>query len=105
MAILATTTALAHGASSAIAANIAVIDGSEQDGLFNLITNGVDDATLVVKANGGTVNDLRTQNYDNSGADLVGLINIAISQGVQSIAIPIWVPDAEAPALRQKAAR
>jgi simple sugar transport system substrate-binding protein len=95
--------ALSLGASSAMAANIAVIAGSEQDGFFNLIKKGVDDAALVVKANGGSVNYLRTKNYDNFGPDLVGLINTAVSQGVQGIAIPVWVPDAEVPALQEAA--
>jgi simple sugar transport system substrate-binding protein len=90
-------------ASSAMAANIAVIAGSVQDGFFNLIKKGVDDATLVVKANGGKVNYLRTQNYDNFGPDLAQLINTAVSQGVQGIAIPIWVAESEVPALQAAA--
>ena len=81
--MLATSAALAIGAPMAMAADIAVIAGSEQDGFFNLIKKGVDDATLVVEANGGTVNYLRTKNYDNFGPDLVGLIQTAVSQGVQ----------------------
>ena len=103
--ILTATMALVIGASTAMAANIAVIAGSEQDGFFNLIKKGVDDAALVVKANGGTVNYLRTKNYDNFGPDLVGLINTAISQNVQGIAIPVWVPEAEVPALKAAAAK
>ena len=101
--MLATTAALAIGASMAMAADIAVIAGSEQDGFFNLIKKGVDDAALVVRANGGKVNYLRTKNYDNFGPDLVGLIQTAVSQGVQGIAIPVWVPDAEVPALQEAA--
>ena len=100
---LAATVALTLAVPIAQAAEIAVIAGSEQDGFFNLIKKGVDDATLVVKANGGKVNYLRTKNYDNFGPDLVGLINTAISQNVQGIAIPIWVPDAEVPALQEAA--
>ncbi len=49
-AVLATT------AIPASAANIAVIAGSIEDGFFNLIKKGVDDATLMVEANGGSVN-------------------------------------------------
>ena len=105
LTILATTTVLALGATAANAADIAVIAGSVEDGFFNLIKKGVDDATLVVTANGGKVNYLRTQNYDNFGPDLVGLINTAVSQGVQGIAIPIWVPDSEVPALQAAAAK
>lgn len=85
------------------AADIAVIAGSIEDGFFNLIKKGVDDATLVVQANGGTVNYLRTQNYDNFGPDLVALINQAVAQGVDGIAIPVWVPEAQVPALQAAA--
>lgn len=88
---------------SAMAANIAVIAGSIEDGFFNLIKKGVDDATLVVEANGGSVNYLRTQNYDNFGPDLVALINQAVAQGVDGIAIPVWVPEAQVPALQAAA--
>jgi simple sugar transport system substrate-binding protein len=90
-------------AGSAMAANIAVIAGSVQDGFFNLIKKGVDDATLVVKANGGKVNYMRTQNYDNFGPDLVQLINTAVSQGVDGIAIPVWVAESQVPAIQAAA--
>ena len=90
---------------SAMAADIAVIAGSIEDGFFNLIKKGVDDATLMVEANGGSVNYLRTQNYDNFGPDLVQLINTAVSQGVDGIAIPVWVPESQVPALQAAAAQ
>ncbi|WP_424930728.1 substrate-binding domain-containing protein [Amaricoccus tamworthensis] len=86
-------------ASSAYAQDIAVIGGSAQDGFWNLIKKGVDDATLVVEANGGSVNYLLTQNYDNFGPDLVTLIEQAVAQGVDGIAIPNWLPESETPAL------
>ncbi|MGB0659090.1 MAG: substrate-binding domain-containing protein [Mangrovicoccus sp.] len=88
---------------SAFAVDIAVIAGSIEDGFFNLIKKGVDDATLMVEANGGSVNYLRTPNYDNFGPDLVTLINQAVAQGVDGIAIPVWVPDAQVPALKMAA--
>lgn len=94
---------LALSSAPAFAADIAVIAGSIEDGFFNLIKKGVDDATLVVQANGGTVNYLRTQNYDNFGPDLVALINQAVAQGVDGIAIPVWVPEAQVPALQAAA--
>ncbi len=87
----------------AMAADIAVIAGSIEDGFFNLIKKGVDDATLAVEANGGSVNYLRTQNYDNFGPDLVQLINTAVSQGVDGIAIPVWVAESQVPALQAAA--
>lgn len=91
--------------STAPAADIAVIAGSIEDGFFNLIKKGVDDATLVVEANGGSVNYLRTPNYDNFGPDLVQLINTAVSQNVDGIAIPVWVPESQVPALKAAAAK
>lgn len=103
IAIAAAVTAATFASSAAMAANIAVIAGSIQDGFFNKIKKGVDDGTLVVKANGGTVNYMRTPNYDNFGPDLVQLINTAVSQGVQGIAIPIWVPESQIPALQAAA--
>ena len=95
--VTATTAALM--ASGAYAQDIAVIGGSAQDGFWNLIKKGVDDATLAVEANGGTVNYLLTQNYDNFGPDLVSLIEQAVAQGVDGIAIPNWLPESETPAL------
>lgn len=89
--------------SSAFAVDIAVIAGSLEDAFMNKIKKGVDDATLVVEANGGSVNYLRTQNYENFGPDLVSLINQAVAQGVDGIAIPVWVPDAQVPALQAAA--
>lgn len=94
---------LATSAVPASAADIAVIAGSIEDGFFNLIKKGVDDATLMVEANGGSVNYLRTPNYDNFGPDLVNLINQAVAQGVDGIAIPVWVPEAQVPALQAAA--
>lgn len=90
-------------ASGAYAQDIAVIVGSAQDGFWNMVKKGVDDATLVVKANGGTVNFMQTQNYDNFGPDLAALIEQAVAQGAKGIAIPNWLPESETPAL--KAAR
>ena len=101
--LITTAAATAITTTSVMAADIAVIAGSIEDGFFNLIKKGVDDATLVVEANGGSVNYLRTQNYDNFGPDLVQLINTAVSQEVDGIAIPIWVADSQVPALQAAA--
>lgn len=99
-ALAAATALLTTGAQ---AQNIAVIAGSIEDAFMNKIKKGVDDAALVVEANGGSVNYLRTQNYENFGPDLVTLINQAVAQGVDGIAIPVWVPDAQVPALQAAA--
>ena len=102
-AFLASAAALLLCSSNVMAAKIAVIAGSIEDGFFNLIKKGVDDATLAVEANGGSVNYMRTPNYDNFGPDLVQLINTAVSQNVDGIAIPVWVPDSQVPALQAAA--
>ncbi len=97
--IAAATTALVMS-TGAMAQDIAVIGGSIEDGFWNLIKKGVDDATVMVEANGGSVNYLRTQNYDNFGPDLVNLVNQAVAQGVDGIASPVWVPESQVPALQ-----
>ncbi|MCY6382807.1 substrate-binding domain-containing protein [Hoeflea prorocentri] len=96
----ATATVIATGA---WAQDIAVIGGSINDGFWNILKKGVEDATLMVEANGGSVNYMLVQNYDNFGPDLVTLIEQAVAQDVDGIAIPVWVPESQMPAL--KAAR
>lgn len=85
------------------AQDIAVIGGSINDGFWNILKKGVEDAGLMVEANGGSVNYMLVPNYDNFGPDLVTLIEQAVAQGVDGIAIPVWVPESQMPAL--KAAR
>lgn len=94
------TTALVTGASAVMAAEIAVIGGSNDDAFWNKIKKGIDDARLVVEANGGSVNYLRLVNYDNFAPDVVQLIRTAISMEVDGLVIPNWVPEAEDPAIR-----
>lgn len=84
----------------AMAQDIAVIGGSIQDGFWNLVKKGVDDATEMVEANGGTVTYLLTPNYDNFGPDLVTLVEQAVAQDVDGIASPVWVPESQVPALK-----
>jgi simple sugar transport system substrate-binding protein len=88
----------------AMAANIAVIGGSNDDAFWNLIKKGVDDAGLSVTANGGSVNYLRLVNYDNFAPDVVQLIRTAISMDVDGLVIPNWVPEAEDPAIKDAVA-
>lgn len=100
---LATTALVASatlGATAAMSAEIAVIGGSNDDAFWNKIKKGVDDARLVVEANGGSVNYLRLVNYDNFAPDVVQLIRTAISMEVDGLVIPNWVPEAEDPAIR-----
>ncbi|MBL4928467.1 substrate-binding domain-containing protein [Fuscibacter oryzae] len=94
---MATTTLVA---SAAAAADIAVIGGSNDDAFWNKIKKGIDDARPAVEANGGTVNYLRLVNYDNFAPDVVQLIRTAISQDVDGLVIPNWVPEAEDPAIK-----
>ena len=99
-AALLATSVIAVGVTAALAANIAVIGGKNDDAFWNIIKKGLDDASLVVKANGGSVNYLRLQSYDNFAPDVVQLIRAAISQGVDGLVIPNWVPEAEDPAIK-----
>jgi len=87
----------AAGASPAMAdgTKIAVIGGKADDPFFAKIKKGIDDAALVVKAHGGSVNYLQLQTYDNIGGDAANLIRTAISQHASVIAAPDWVADSE----------
>lgn len=100
-AALLATTVLAFAAGSVSAANIAVVGGKNDDAFWNIIKKGVDDARLLVEANGGTVNYLRLQSYDNFAPDVVQLIQTAISQKVDGLVIPNWVPEGEDPAIKE----
>lgn len=84
----------------AMAANIAVVGGSNDDAFWNIIKKGIDDARPAIEANGGSVNYLRLVNYDNFAPDVVQLIRTAISQKVDGLVIPNWVPEAEDPAIK-----
>ncbi|SFJ77051.1 substrate-binding domain-containing protein [Bradyrhizobium sp. Gha] len=99
-AVLLAASAIMMGAGPADAANIAVVGGKNDDAFWNIIKKGLDDARLVVQANGGSVNYLRLQTYDNFAPDVVQLIRTAISQGVNGLVIPNWVPEAEDPAIQ-----
>lgn len=100
LATLAATVVMAVSATAALAANIAVVGGSNDDAFWNLIKKGLDDARPGVEANGGSVNYLRLVNYDNFAPDVVQLIRTAISQKVDGLVIPNWVPEAEDPAIK-----
>lgn len=95
------TTALVGAATSAMAADIAIIGGMNSDQFWNKIKKGVDDARLVVEANGGTVDYLRMQSYDNFAADAADIIRVAISQNPDGIAVPDWVYESQDPAIQE----
>lgn len=98
--VLATTALVAFAGSASMAADIAVIGGSNDDAFWNKIKKGIDDARPAIEANGGTVNYLRLANYDNFAPDVVQLIRTAISMEVDGLVIPNWVPEAEDPAIK-----
>jgi simple sugar transport system substrate-binding protein len=99
--MMATAAVLAVSATAALAADIAVIGGKNDDAFWNKIKKGVDDARLVVEANGGKVNYLRMQSYDNFAADSAEIIRTAISQKPQGLAVPDWVYDSQDPAIKE----
>lgn len=98
-------TALAMAATASMAANIVVIGGMNSDQFWNKIKKGVDDARLVVEANGGKVDYLRMQSYDNFAADAADIIRTAISQNPQGIAVPDWVFESQDPAIQEAIAK
>jgi len=87
-------------ASSSFAADIAIIGGPPSDSFWSVVKKGVDDARPVVEANGGSVNYLQLQTYDNMGPDAAALIRTATAQGVDGIAITNWVPEAQDEAIK-----
>jgi simple sugar transport system substrate-binding protein len=97
---LALSAALAVCGPAAYAANIAVVGGKTDDEFWNRIKKGLDDAALVVQQNGGSVSYLQLQTYDNLGPDAAQLVRTAIGQGVDGIAVPNWVPEAEDEAIK-----
>jgi len=101
-AVLVTSVALTVGiAGGASAAKIAIIGGMNSDQFWNKIKKGVDDARVVVEANGGTVDYLRMQSYDNFAADSADIIRTAISQRPDGIAVPDWVFESQDPAIKE----
>lgn len=99
-ALLASVMAFGTTAVFAEGVSIAVVGGKSDDPFFAKVKKGIDDATLVVTAHGGTVNYLQLQTYDNIGGDAANLVRTAISQGASVIAVPNWVPDAEDEAIK-----
>lgn len=100
---LLTTAAATAITTTAMAADIAVVGGKTDDPFFAKVKKGVDEAALIVEANGGSVSYLALQSYDNLGPDAAQLVRTAMSQGVDGIVVPNWVPEAEDDAI--KAAR
>lgn len=85
---------------SVLAADIAVVGGKTDDEFWSRIKKGIDDARVVVAKNGGSVNYLQLQTYDNLGPDAAQLVRTAMSQGVDGIVVPDWVPEAQDAAIK-----
>lgn len=96
-----TVVAVAASATTAMAADIAIIGGMNSDQFWNKIKKGVDDARVVVEANGGSVDYLRMQSYDNFAADAAEIIRVAISQKPDGIAVPNWVYESQDGPIRE----
>ena len=86
-ALMASVLVLCASAVLAQGVVIAVVGGKADDPFFAKVKKGIDDATLVVEAHGGTVNYLMLQTYDNIGGDAANLVRTAISQGASVIAV------------------
>ena len=99
---VATIALIATGATVTLAdgAKIAIVGGKTDDPFFAKIKKGIDDAALVIKAHGGSVNYLQLQTYDNIGGDAANLVRTAISQKASVIAVPDWVPGSEDEAIK-----
>src|SRR5271166_6807661 len=102
MQIMVATTALAVGASVAVAdgAKIFVVGGKPDDPFWSIVKRGAEDAGKVVAAEGGSVTWLGPQNYDSLGTDAAELIRQAIAQHADAIVGPDWQPDAMDPAFK-----
>jgi simple sugar transport system substrate-binding protein len=87
-------------ATTATAADIAVIGGRVDDPFFAIVKRGVDDAASLAKTHDASVNYLPLKTYENIGADAATLIRTAIAQGAKGIAAPNWVPEAQDPAYK-----
>lgn len=87
------------GFAAAEGATLAIIGGKADDPFFAKVKRGIDDAAMLVEKRGGSVNYLALQSYDNLGPDAAELIRTAVGQGVDGIAAPNWVPDAQDQAL------
>jgi len=97
---LAVAIATCCAAGGSFAADIAVVGGPPSDPFWSVMKKGMDDARLVVEANGGSVSYLQLQHYENAGADWATLTRTAISQGVDGIAVPNVLPEAQDEAIR-----
>ena len=80
--------------------SIFVVGGKADDPYWSRVKMGVEDASLLVEEQGGSVTWLGPQNYDNLGPDAADLIRTAISQDADAIIAANWVPEAQDDAIR-----
>lgn len=81
--------------------HIAIIGGAAFDAFWNPVKNGAEAAGVALAAAGGQVTWLPLQTYDNLGPDAADLVRDAIGLGVDAIAVPNWVPEAEDEAIAE----
>lgn len=81
-------------------ASIVVIGGGG-DPFFSTVQRGVDAAKASIEAAGGSVTYLALKDYSNLGPDTAQLTRTAISQKPAGIAVPVWVADAQNPAIKE----
>jgi simple sugar transport system substrate-binding protein len=84
--------------------NIYLTGGHADDVFWSRVKRGADDAGLVVKAEGGSVNWLSPVTFDNMGPDMAKLMQTALNQGASGLITGDWVPAAQDPVLQQYAA-
>lgn len=80
---------------------IIVVGGKSDDPFWSTVKRGVDDAGKVVAAQGGSVQFIGPQNYDNLGPDAAKLIQSALSQDADAVIGADWVPEAQDAAFEQ----
>jgi simple sugar transport system substrate-binding protein len=105
------TTSAASGTAAALApaagdgVKIVVVGGKSDDPFWSTVKRGVDDAAKVVEADGGSVQFIGPQNYDNLGPDAAKLLQTALSQGADAVIGADWVPEAQDAAFQEVSAK
>lgn len=79
--------------------HVCAIGGADQ--FFSVVKNGADLAGGHVEDFGSEYTWLPLPTYDNIGPDMDKLEREAIAQNCTSLAVPVWAPDAQLPALQE----
>lgn len=81
--------------------SVIVLGGSLSDPFWSSVARGVRDAGAAMKAEGGTVNYLGPQNYNNFGPDMARLEQSAFGQHPSAVVSANWLPGDQSPGLKQ----